>query len=97
MEHFGDVKSIFKASLKKLERIENIGEVRALSIKSFDNFETAEGEIEFITRYKIQPLFFSDKNYPQRLLKCFDAPVLLYYRGNADINGLKTISVTGPK
>lgn len=97
MEYFGDAESIFKASQKKLEAIENIGAIRASSIKAFNDFETADKEIEFITKYKIQPLFFTDQHYPQRLLKCFDAPVLLYYRGNADLNNARVISVIGTR
>lgn len=97
LEHFGDVESIFKASQKKLEAIESIGEVRASSIKAFEDFATAEKEIEFITRYKIQSLFITDKDYPQRLLHCFDAPVLLYYRGNAALNTSRIISIIGTR
>ncbi|HEY6977833.1 MAG TPA: DNA-processing protein DprA [Chitinophagaceae bacterium] len=97
VEHFGNAETIFKASLKRLSGIENIGEVRARCIKSFQNFSAAEEEIEFIERYKIQPFFIADKNYPQRLLNCYDPPTLLYYRGNADLNASKIISVIGTR
>jgi len=97
IDHFGDAESIFKATAKKLNAVENIGEVRAESIKAFDSFELAEEEINFIEKYKIQPLFITDKNYPQRLLKCFDSPALLYYRGNADLNHSKIISIIGTR
>ncbi|QEC66942.1 DNA-protecting protein DprA [Panacibacter ginsenosidivorans] len=97
VDHFGDAESIFKASLKKLNAVENIGEVRSESIKAFDNFEKAQEEIDFIEKYKIQPIFITDTNYPQRLLKCYDAPALLYYRGNADLNHTKIISIIGTR
>jgi DNA processing protein len=97
IDHFGDAESIFKASVKKLNAVENIGEVRSESIKAFDNFEKAEEEINFIEKYKIQPIFITDKNYPHRLLKCYDAPALLYYRGNADLNHAKIISIIGTR
>jgi len=97
LAHFGDAESVFKASRKKLEAIEQIGSVRAGSIKTFEDFATAEKEIEFITRYKIHPLFITDKNYPQRLLNCFDAPVLLYYRGNTPLNTSRVVSIIGTR
>ena len=50
-----------------------------------------------IEKFKIQPLFIADKNYPQRLLRCYDAPTLLYYRGNADLNATKIISIIGTR
>jgi len=97
IDHFGDAESIFKAKLKTLGNIENIGEVKANNIKEFDDFTEAEKEIEFIEKYKIQPLFIKDNNYPQRLLRCYDAPTLLYYRGNADLNAAKIISIIGTR
>jgi DNA processing protein len=97
IDHFGDAESVFKASEKKLNAVENIGDVKAASIRAFEDFEKAEEEIKFIEKYKIQPLFITDKNYPQRLLKCYDAPTLLYYRGNADLNHEKIISIIGTR
>lgn len=97
LEHFDDAENIFKASLKKLSSVENIGEVKARCIKSFEDFSQAEEEIEFIEKYKIQPLFITDKNYPQRLLNCYDPPTLLYYRGCADLNASKIISIIGTR
>src|SRR5438270_12961398 len=82
VEHFGDAASIFKASVKQLSAVENIGEIKAKSIKSFNDFEMAEKEMLFIEKYNIQPLFMTNGNYPKRLLNSYDAPVLLYYRGN---------------
>lgn len=97
IDHFGDAESVFKASVKKLNAVEHIGEVKAASIKAFQDFEKAEEEINFIEKYKIQPLFITDQHYPQRLLKCYDAPTLLYYRGNADLNHAKIISIIGTR
>lgn len=94
---YGDAQSVFKAKKKELENIEGIGTIRANSIKSFPDFTTSEEEVKFIEQYKIRPLFITDKNYPQRLLNCYDSPVLLYYRGNADLNTSKTISIVGTR
>ena len=50
-----------------------------------DNRQTAlqeaRKEMEFIRKGCIEPLYFTEPNYPQRLLDCIDAPPLLYYRG----------------
>ncbi len=94
---YGDAQSVFKAKKKELEKIEGIGTVRAGSIKAFDNFSGIEDEITFIEKYKIAPLFISSKHYPQRLLNCYDSPVLLFYRGTADLNAPKIISIVGTR
>ncbi len=94
---YGDAHSVFKAKKKDLEHMEGIGTIRANSIKAFDNFQSSEDELAFIEKYKITPLFITNKNYPQRLLNCYDSPVLLFYRGNADLNMSKIISVVGTR
>ena len=96
LQHYSP-EEIFRAKRTSLEKLEGIGGVRANNIKAFDNFSIAEEEIAFIEKYKITPLFISDENYPQRLLNCYDSPTLLYYRGEADLNSSKIISVIGTR
>ncbi len=97
VSHFGNAESIFSARKKDLEALEGIGSIRANSIKNFHDFKKAEEEISFIEKYKIQTLFITDKNYPQRLLNCYDSPAILYYKGTADLNSSKIISVVGTR
>lgn len=92
-----DAADIFKAKKSALEKLEGIGSVRADAIHSFTDFSRAEEEIAFIDKYKIDTLFITDKNYPQRLLNCYDSPALLYYRGTADLNQQKIIAVIGTR
>jgi DNA processing protein len=97
VEHFGDAASVFKAKKKDLAAVEGIGEIKARSIKSFTDFEAAEKEIGFTEKHRIKPLFLNDADYPKRLLHCYDPPTLLYYRGNADLNNTKVISIIGTR
>lgn len=97
VEHFGSAAAIFNAGFEQLSTVENIGTVRAGSITGFAGFKAAEEQIQFIEKYKIQPLFLTSPNYPQRLLHCNDAPSLLYYRGNADLNAEKVVSIIGTR
>jgi DNA processing protein len=94
---YGSALGIFKARKKELEQIEGIGSIRASAITSFDNFSAPEKELAFINKYKITPLFITDDNYPKRLLNCFDSPVMLYYKGNADLNTGKIIGIVGTR
>ena len=97
LEHFGEAEKIFKATKSNLENIEGIGTIAANSIKYFNDFKLCEDEIAFIEKNKISPLFITDENYPQRLLNCYDSPTMLYYKGNADLNISKIISVVGTR
>jgi DNA processing protein len=97
VQHLGTASAIFKASTTTLEKIEGIGEVRARSIRQFSNFGSAKKEIAFLEKYQVTPLFMNDAAYPQRLLHCYDFPVLLYYKGNADLNTSKIIAIVGTR
>ncbi len=96
-QHFGEAGKIFKAKQPTLEKIEGIGTIRAKSIKDFHDFSDAEDEIKFIEKFKIKPLFITDKEYPQRLLNCYDSPTLLFYKGPADLNTSKIIAIVGTR
>ncbi|MFM2359855.1 MAG: DNA-protecting protein DprA [Bacteroidota bacterium] len=97
VQTFGDAASVFNARKRELELVEGIGSVRAASIKRFDNFIACETEIHFIEKYKITPLYFTDPQYPQRLLNCYDCPSLLYFRGNAPLNQQRIVAVIGTR
>lgn len=97
IQQFGTAEAIFKAKLHELESLEGIGMVRARSIKKFCDFSKAETEIKFIEKYNIKPLFLTDKNYPQRLLNCYDSPTLLFYKGDADLNTSKIVAIVGTR
>jgi DNA processing protein len=96
LQHF-DSRNIFKARQRDLERIEGIGSIRANSIKAFNDFSRAENELKFIEKYRIKTLFITEKNYPQRLLNCYDPPTLLFYKGEADLNASKTVAIVGTR
>jgi len=97
IEHFGDAANIFKARKKDLAAVEGIGEIKATSIKNFTDFDAAEKEIQFTEKHRIQPLFLKDEAYPKRLLHCYDPPTLLFYRGTADLNNPKVVSIIGTR
>ena len=62
-----------------------------------DALRRAEAEMEFIEKNHIQALTVSDERYPARLRECPDAPVILYYKGSADLNRLRVINVVGTR
>ena len=97
MQHFGSASAIFKAPLFTLEKLEGIGSVRARSIKLFRNFEQAESEIAFLEKFNIRKIFIDDDDYPKRLFHCYDAPVLLFHKGMANLNTSKIIGIVGTR
>ena len=97
LDHFGNAASIFGACPSALERIDGIGTVRANAIAHFRKFPIVEKEMAFVEKYGIQCIFYTDKDYPQRLLGLKEAPFLLYYKGNADLNSRRIVSIIGTR
>ena len=57
----------------------------------------AAAEMEFIEKNGIQALTLNDAAYPQRLKECADAPIILYYKGVADLNRQHVINIVGTR
>ena len=57
----------------------------------------AELELTFMQEHQIRALTPNDDDYPQRLCECPDAPIILYYKGNADLNQAKIINIVGTR
>lgn len=59
--------------------------------------DRAKLELEFIEKSQIQCLTLQDEAYPSRLRDCDDAPPLLFFKGNADLNALRVINMVGTR
>jgi DNA processing protein len=95
--HFGSAEAVFAATKAQILKIEGIGEIRANSILHNNALEMAEKQLEFIEKHNIQVLFYADDNYPKKLRNCYDAPLLLYYKGTADLNHSRIVSIVGTR
>ena len=60
-------------------------------------FERAEKELRFAEKNQIRCITLNDEEYPSRLRECDDAPLALFYRGNADLNALRVINMVGTR
>ena len=68
------------------------------SMKHWDDaLKRAAAEMEFITKNNIRALAINDIDYPQRLAECPDAPILLYYKGTADLNQRYVLNMVGTR
>lgn len=60
-------------------------------------FERAKRELDFVEKNKLTCLCISDRRYPSRLRECVDAPLALFFKGNADLNALHVVSLVGTR
>ena len=95
--HFGDEEHVFKASKAKLTQVSGIGEKRYLDINFKAALERAEEELNYIEKNDIKPIFYTDPEYPKRLKNCIDGPILLYGKGDFNLNPRHVISIVGTR
>lgn len=86
--HRGDIRDVVPDCSPRL----------AAALKDWDEpLRRAEAEMDYCRTHGIRPLALSDCDYPRRLAECTDAPLVLYYRGNANLNERKVVSVVGTR
>jgi len=93
----GGAEAVFCENKNALRQISGIHENIIKGIDSKDVMIRAEEEMMFIEKNGIKPLFYLDKDYPKRLQHCHDSPIMLYYKGNADLNASKTVGIVGTR
>ena len=96
IRRFGDVRAIFQASPKALLQ-SGLTPESAHAIHTFNDWSSVEAELLQLEKAGGRALFFTDSDYPQRLLSLDDAPLLLFYKGKADLNTKKIISIVGTR
>ena len=62
-----------------------------------DAMKRADFELHYMQEHSIRGLVLGDDDYPQRLCECPDAPLVLYYKGNCDLNQTKIVSIVGTR
>jgi len=97
VSYCGGVEAVFKEKRSALMKIPGIGAFTVNNIVNHTVLKRAEEEIAFIEQNSIQPIFYTDKAYPQRLLHCEDGPIMLYYNGNATLNHSRVLAVVGTR
>ncbi len=97
LETIGNAEEIFKSNKKSLIAVKGISTYLADAILNRKVLEKAEKELLFVEKNNIRTFFCQDDDYPYRLKECIDAPVLLYYKGQSDLNTSKIISIVGTR
>lgn len=57
----------------------------------------AELETRFVEANGISCIYYTDPGYPQRLLQCDDAPLMIYGLGQCDLDNSRIISIVGTR
>ena len=98
ISYCGSAKKAFNTSKSKLRKIPGIGDKIADTLKHSSEFLIqAEEEFQKISDVGGQILMYNDSAYPYRLREINDSPPIIFYKGTADLNNTKTISIVGTR
>ncbi|MBC7411316.1 MAG: DNA-protecting protein DprA [Bacteroidia bacterium] len=97
--HFGSAHNIFTSNNKQLQDTLGVGTGIAKSIIAHRDacLKRAEEELRFIEKNNIKTCIYGSASYPKNLRECHDAPLLLYYKGNIDIDNKYTLAIVGTR
>ena len=88
IEHRNDLRGVLPdASPRLQEAMRNIE----------THLKVADAEMEYNLRNGIRALSLADDDYPQRLKNCDDAPLVLFYKGTANLNRARVINIVGTR
>lgn len=95
--HCGSPTAIFEDKMQHLLQINGIGTNTLKGLHDSSYLDAAKKELEFIQNHHIQYVYFQDHDYPNYLKHCIDGPILLFKKGNIELDGRKVISVVGTR
>lgn len=80
-----------------LEKVPGIGPKLVASITDRSVLQAAEKELAYLRAHRIRALFYLDTDYPRRLKQADDAPVILFVKGEADLDAEHMVSIVGTR
>ena len=93
----GSAENVFKAKSDKLFKIPGIGKQIIDGLKNTSLLTEAEEILKEAEKHQVKLFFSTDSEYPSRFKTLYDAPAILYYKGNADLSHFRTIGIVGTR
>ncbi|MGI6242221.1 MAG: DNA-processing protein DprA [Prevotella sp.] len=88
VEHRKELRALFPGIPQKvIDALNDVDVVR----------RRVEEELEYDEQHDILPLCLNDEAYPMRLKECPDAPLMLFYKGTANLNARHIINIVGTR
>ena len=92
-----NIEDVFTLSEKQLADVTSFPKAFIRKMGRKDALVRGEAEANYIVKNNVNTHFFTDANFPRRLKQCVDAPILLYSKGNFEINPMRSLSIVGTR
>lgn len=97
LERVGSEERFFTLPYREAVRLAGLSEHIFTEGMRSQLISEAQEQVRFATDHKIRCIYFTDSEYPQRLLECNDAPLLLFASGPADLNARHVVAIVGTR
>lgn len=97
ISYCGSATAVFHENKRRISKIPGIGSSIANALFCFKDFHRAENELKFIKQNRLIALHYTSKEYPIRLKQVIDSPLVLYVKGDTDLNQKKIVAIVGTR
>ena len=95
--YFGTAEAVFKAPKGKLKKVPGIGETLSNEIWKKETLALAEKKWAEAANGHFRLLFYYEEEYPTLLKEIPDAPIFLYWKGNASPQYIRSLAIVGTR
>lgn len=98
ISYSGSAKQFFALPKGKIQKIPGVGAKLSEVLHAKDSYlKEASIILEEAQRNRVKVISFMDKEFPKRLKSFSDSPILLFTRGDVDLNPERTIGIVGTR
>lgn len=97
LDALGSEEALFTLDIREVERLTGLGSRCFTQAMRNELIARARQEVRFVNDHGIRCLYFTEDAFPQRLLECEDAPLLLYAKGDCDLNARHVVGIVGTR
>jgi len=97
VSYCGSAEGVFMADKNALLKIPQIGPAKVSKIISADVLNRTDKQLEYLSNHDSKAVTFHDDGYPQRLKHFESSPLVLYYKGDPNLNHKRTVAIVGTR
>lgn len=98
ISYCGSPAAVFEESKKALLKIPGVGQrIASQIVQSKGALNESDEIIELAERFNIRIIFYLDEAFPKRLYNIPDSPLILYAKGDFDLNHERIVSMIGTR
>ncbi len=98
IDHLGSAEAVLMERKGLLEKLPGVGPALLNALKAVKEVEQrVEEELAFIEEKGLVPFCYGQPDFPSRLCDCYDAPIVLYTKGNVNLEAPRMLGVVGTR